>query len=159
MPDTSTPPEGSILSPTLADLEGWDPGSGVAVDLECAGSYLRGIGFCNLDNLKPIWVPFRRKGGTPYWGEGELVKAVEWCDSILSSPILKVFHNGYGFDVPYLRRLGFQVNPPIDDTMMLAHVFNPEAPKGLQWLCTNYLGLPVWKDLIGADEESAEGKG
>jgi hypothetical protein len=155
--DTTLPAPNAITSPGLSDLIRWSQGplsEGISVDLECAGEHLRGVGFCRLADLTPLWVPFRRQGGGQYWpNRDQLLRAVEWMDGVLGSPdYTKWFHNCV-FDVPYLRRLGFQVSNPIDDTMLLAHVYQPEMRKGLQWLATTHLRLPMWKALLEAEDE------
>lgn len=157
--DTNQSPPDSIGAPTLADLAEWrataDLTQGVAIDLECAGRYLRGVGFCALADLRPLWLPFRRQGGGPYWPNvTELTAAVEWCQALLVDPtIIKWWHNGINFDVGYLEEQGFTVVGPHRDTILLAHTHMPEMPKSLQWLSTYHLGMPSWKQLSETDEE------
>lgn len=158
--NTTEPPPGSILSPTLSDLHQWRERSdfswGISVDVECAGKYLRGIGFTAVKTLRPIWVPFRRQGGLPYWPNyQQLYAAVKWCQTLLADPtLLKVLHNGVGFDILYLiREQGFEVVGPFEDTILMAHTHQPEQPRGLQWLATNHCNIPNWKVLSELEEE------
>lgn len=157
--DTTQPPPGAITAPRLSDLYTWakEPlDEGIAVDIECAGEHLRGIGFCTLSTLVPLWLPFWRQGKQPYWPNyAQLRAAVGWAYNLLASPIPKVFHNGVGFDVPYLlREYGFVVGGEILDTIVLANAHHPEMPKSLQWLSTYHLGTPNWKSLSEEDEEN-----
>lgn len=151
--DTSEPPPHSIGAPGLSDLVRYRRGDfsqGVAVDVEAAGDILRGIGFCRVSDLHSLWVPFWRAGGAQYWPTRTQARAaVEWCDELLGNPaVTKVFHNGLNYDIPVqLVEAGFRVEGPLVDTMLLAHVHQPEMPKGLQWLATTHLEVPSWKQL------------
>jgi hypothetical protein len=157
--DTVLPPVGTSWEPTLEDLDQWyateDLAPGVAIDIECAGEHLRGIGFCPLSSLRPLWVPFRKQGGLPYWETYEqLYQAVEWVQRLLADPLVtKVWHNGLAFDISYLEGVGFEVVGPHADTILLAHTHQPEMPKSLQWLSTYHLGSPNWKQLSDTDDE------
>lgn len=155
--DTSVPPPGAILAPTLADLHRWcaaDLAQGIAIDIECAGDVLVGIGFTRVVDLVSLWVPFRRQGGGLYWSREDLPYAAWWCQLILASPWPKLWHNGLCFDIPYLiRTQGFVVEGPHTDTILLAHIHMPEMPKSLQYQATYHLGIPSWKQLSDVDEE------
>lgn len=155
--DTTQPPPGAILAPTLDDLREWRHGplgDGVSIDLECAGTHLRGVGFCRLADRVPLWVPILRQGGAQYWTYRDLERVVVWLWEILRSPVLKVWQNGYLFDIPYLERVGFQVEGPHLDTIILSHVHEPEMPKSLQWRAAYHLGWPAWKQLSDTDLET-----
>lgn len=151
--DTSRPPPDSIGAPGLSDLVRFRAGDftqGVAVDVEAAGPILRGIGFTRVADLHSLWCPFWRAGGAHYWPSREQARvAVAWCDELLGNEtITKVFHNGLNYDIPVqLVDAGFTVAGPLIDTMLLAHVHQPEMQKGLQWLSTAHLGIPTWKQL------------
>ena len=156
--EAGSAPDSSILAPTLPDLYQYGPlAGGVAVDIECAGEFLRGIGFCTLDGYRPLWVPFRRQGGIPYWSEADLPKAVAWVSQVLAAPwVPKVFHNGGSFDIPYLEGLGFEVNNYLADTMLMQHLAYPEQPAGLQFIATLYNRRPHWKRLSDLEEEGED---
>jgi hypothetical protein len=147
-------------NPSLCHLEEWAAKigpRGVSCDIECAGDFLICIGFCRIDDLVPIEVPFRVQGGGEYWTRRELPHAIKWCDGLLSDPnIPKTFQNGQNFDVPYLRKIGFTVRGYDWDTMLAQHVTYPEMPKGLEFMTKLYCGVPNWKHLI--KEEEGEGK-
>jgi len=151
--DVTQPPPNSVGKPNLVDLayfRGGDFTQGVAVDVEAAGDILRGIGFTRVADLHSLWCPFWRVGGAHYWlTRAQARAAVAWCDELLGNPtITKVFHNGINYDIPVqLVDAGFAVAGPIVDTMLLAHVHQPEMPKGLAWLATAHLGYPTWKYL------------
>jgi hypothetical protein len=157
------PPPNSIGAPTLGDLMRYrlgDFSQGVAVDVEAAGDILRGIGFTRVADLHSLWCPFWRAGGAHYWPSRDQARhVVKWCDEILGNEtITKVFHNGLNYDIPVqLVDAGFKVAGPIVDTMLLAHLHQPEMPKGLQWLSTAHLGIPSWKQLskqaAGVDDD------
>lgn len=154
--DTDTPPPNTNLNPTLDDLPRWSStglDEGVSIDIECAGSHLRGVGFTKLGDLSSLWVPILDQGGAQYWSYNDLRVVVEWMQGLLASPIIKVWHNGIAFDVGYLEEVGFEVAGPHLDTIMLAHTHMPEMPKKLQWLATYHLGWPSWKQLSDVDEE------
>jgi len=56
-----------------------------------------------------------------------------------------IFQN-YIFDCLWLARLGLTPNGDIIDTMIMAHLWNPEAPKSLRDLARLYLFCDPWKD-------------
>lgn len=163
--DVSSPPPGACSRPaTLDEMDEWLAGpvrEGVAVDVEAAGPHIRAVGFIRLADLRSVQVHFRRKGGGLYWKDTrQLAQAVEFVDRMLGDPTIpKVLHAGMGYDLPQqLERVGWRVKGYAMDTMLAAHVAGPECPKGLQWLATFLLGVPVWKDQVEADEEVGDGK-
>jgi hypothetical protein len=151
--DTSQPPPGANLCPSLTDLYEWEPGiddRGVAVDIETAGDHLVAVGFCRLSDYRSVVVRFRRKGGG-VWDIDPATRyaRVEWVDRILGDPTIPlVFHNGQAFDVPYLLDLGFRVEGYNADTLIMSAVAYPEMPKGLEYLAVSYCRLPGWKHLV-----------
>lgn len=156
------PTQNCVISPTLPSLWAWGlPRStlreGVALDIECAGHHLRGVGLCKLSNLDYLWLPFRSQGGQQYWTASALPRAVEWLyDLLADESIPKVMHNGQSFDVPYLEELGFVVRGYAEggaDTMLMQHLAYPEQPKGLNYCATLYARLPQWKQLSKVEEE------
>jgi hypothetical protein len=151
------PPPNSILNPTLHDLWRFAEGElaeGVAVDIETAGDFLICIGFARLADEAAICVPFRGQGGVGYWSDGDLPKAVAWCDDLLGTPSIPlVFQNGQAFDVPRLRRMGFRVEGYAFDTMLAQRYAYPELPADLQFIANLYGDLVPWKWLLRGGEE------
>lgn len=157
--DVSKAPEGSLLDPTLEEIERWFSelsGAAVAVDIETAGEHLVCIGLCAVDQLCPIVIRIRRCGGELAWSGSHLRRIVEHLYRFFAGTIPKVFHNGQNFDVPYLERLGFVVNGYAFDTMLAHFVAYPEMPKGLAFLSGIYLQIPNWKYLVKPDMEGEE---
>lgn len=168
--DVNEPPEGSILYPTLRDLQefyedtksgGWDA---LAHDIEAAGPHLICDGMTQVklgDGSvgRSLCLRFRRQGGGLYWEDWEDHRAaVGWLWWVLADPgVAKVMHNGVTYDVPVLEELGFTVAGRLVDTMILAHTAYSEFPKGLQFCATLWNGAPVWKRLV--EDEEGEGKG
>ena len=156
--DTSQPPPRTILYPKLDQLAPFQAltieRGAVAVDLETAGPHLicAGLTAFTLGDPKApmdsLCLRFRLQGGVLYWTRGEHELAIQMLGELLAHPkVWKVFHNGVGFDVPYLLDLGFPMVEPWTDTMIMAHACYSEQPKGLQFLSTLHLGYPVWKTL------------
>lgn len=150
--DPATPPVGTTIGPTLSQVLEYlahpNNSGGVAVDIEAAGPHLMCIGLCRVRDLEGIVVPFRTEGTTQYWSLAELRTLVEHLVRWFADPsVPKVFHNGQGFDVPYLENLGFKVAGYSFDTMLAQHVLYPEMPKRLEFIATLYLGYPRWKHL------------
>ena len=54
-----------------------------------------------------------------------------------------IYHNGM-FDVPVLKYNGYPVRYD-EDTMGLAHLINPDHPKGLEAMAASILKMPSWK--------------
>lgn len=165
IPPIEPGPPGCITRPTSEDMADWRaalaslPDQTVTVDIENAGPHILCIGFCRVADLVAISIPFRKKGGAPWWFAPFLPLVIEWVDEILSNPeIPKVFHNGQAHDVPILERTGFVVRGFTDDTMLMQHVCYPEMPKKLEFLGILYAGMPAWKWLSKGTEEEGEGK-
>jgi len=60
--------------------------------------------------------------------------------AMINPKIEKVFHNAK-FDIQMLKTYGMEVKGPIHDTMIMAHIYNPdESSKQLKRLAEKYLG-------------------
>lgn len=60
--------------------------------------------------------------------------------ALMSTKYTKVFHNAK-FDIQMLKSIGMEVKGEIHDTMIMAHVYNPdESSKALKRLAEKYLG-------------------
>ena len=71
--------------------------------------------------------------------------AFTFAESILSNPrIKKLFHNGV-FDCTVLRLNGVRIEGFTDDTIIQAHVLNPELPRDLAFLTSIYTREPYYK--------------
>jgi DNA polymerase-1 len=57
-----------------------------------------------------------------------------------------VGHNSWSFDSAMIRRWGYPDFPLGEDTMVLAYLLDETAPKGLESLCVQHLGIKGWKD-------------
>jgi len=59
----------------------------------------------------------------------------------LANPkIAKIGHNFHGYDGKVLRKAGFEVKGPIDDTMITENLIDPDQPLGLKYLAEKYFG-------------------
>jgi uracil-DNA glycosylase family 4 len=59
-----------------------------------------------------------------------------------------VYHNGYAFDVPQLRKLGLPVKAPSHDTLLYSHLLYPHLPRDLGFLNSIYTDYSYYKDQI-----------
>jgi len=167
--DITKPPPGiAALYPSPINLELFrqsvDTAKGVAIDIETAGKFIMCVGLTVVDMEKDyapgmtLCVRFKQRGGGNYHAKWPAHLAqVTWFYDLMADPTLtKIFQNGITFDVPELLDAGFEVVGPFMDTMHMAHLAHPEQPKGLQFLSTLHLEMPVWKTLT--DGEEIEGK-
>jgi len=167
--DTSKPPPGSYLYPSLAQLDEWwdlfkeGPYDAISHDLETAGQYI----IC--DGLTPLCVAtgelgpslclhFRGHNGVRWWRTyGDHYRAVCWLGKVLADPAVAfVGHNVISFDLPFLAANDLPVAGPALDTMVLMSRAWPEIPKGLQFTATLLLGAPAWKRMVKAEDDGAE---
>jgi hypothetical protein len=132
----------------------------LSIDTEEAGVYLICVGLTQLDLAtgevgSSINVPIRLRGGRPaYPVQQQLLAIIILLDQMFSDPqVSKVFHNGVTHDIPVLQQLGFTINGPLYDTMILAHLCYPEFRKSLQFCATLHLGAGRWKHLVDTDDE------
>jgi uracil-DNA glycosylase len=63
---------------------------------------------------------------------------------------VKVGQNIYRFDLPLLRRYGFELNNVDTDTMVMWHDCFPLFRKSLANLASYYTDEPYWKELLGS---------
>lgn len=78
----------------------------------------------------------------PY--DGTLAKR-DFIETVLASNVRKVFHFGT-YDVTVLRLNGHTVNAYTDDTIVQAHVLNPELPRDLGFLVSVETREPYFKE-------------
>ncbi len=159
IPTVATLPSNVLLYPTVGEIRAWRGSlspSVVTVDIECAGPFLVCVGFLHIRTESYICVRFRVRGGAIY-KPNEASERAECLFNLLADPtLLKVFHNGQAFDVPYLEDHGFVVNGFHSDTMLRAHVTYAEMPKRLEFLALTYTDLPMWKKMVSTDNEVEE---
>lgn len=168
--DWSQPAPLTNMWPTLAELEAWEQRlgpQGVTLDVEAAGNVLRLVGLRSNDTLEGVEVGFRGEGGALWvWcpecrgldascahPRDDFAAVVWWLARLLANPcISKTMHNGQAYDVPeQLENTGFVVRGYEWDTLLMAHIRQPEQPKGLEMLCAAFLGLSGWKALSSAE--------
>lgn len=131
----------------------------LSFDTEEAGIYLICIGLTQLDLAtgeggSSINVPIRLRGGRQAWSRPQLEHVILWLDNLMSDlGIAKCGHNIITHDIPVLRELGFTIDGPLFDTMILAHLAYPEFRKGLQFCATLHLGTGRWKHLVDEEDE------
>jgi len=169
-PDTSEPPTGSYLYPSLRQLAEWtdhlNSGSFNAVshDLETAGQFIICDGITPLDTRtglvgRSLCLRFRGHGGHRWWPTWrEHLAATIWLGDLLGRADLAfVGHNIVGFDIPILELHGLPVAGPIIDTMVLMNRAHPELQKGLQFTATLFCGAPAWKRMV-KEQDDGDGK-
>lgn len=140
------------MEPSLEDLERFYheyilPSDCCAFDVETANRQVTCIGFAPSAD-RAIVIPFhdpRNRSGS-YWptSEDELA-AWAWVQKFLSAPCRKVGQNGL-YDIQYLWMAhGITVANYTEDTMLLHHSLQPEAPKSLGFLGSVYTNEIAWK--------------
>ena len=72
-----------------------------------------------------------------------LIEALYEADS---RGIKLVHYNGWGFDVPVVRRFGYEDFPLGEDVMALVYLLDETQPRGLEAASQKYLGVRGWKD-------------
>lgn len=170
--DTERPPPGTLLYPSLDELDEWwdefkrEGYDVISHDLETAGQFI----IC--DGLTPVCtrtgrvghtlvLRFRGAYGVRWWSSwAEHLRAVEWYAKVLADPsVCFVGHNVVGFDIPILFAHGFEIPGVIIDTMVLMSRAYPEMQKGLQFCATLFLWAPAWKRQIkeGAGDDEVKG--
>lgn len=138
----------ALVRMALAWMERWrQTGCPVAVDIETSSAVfvdcsLFSIAVSGLDGLDTA-VSFTLEDfkTLPWDAERVLVGALL---EVLRSQQPKVCHNA-PFDYAVLVRKGFPFNGPLWDTIALAHIIQPDAPKDLGWIGHTYLDVEPWK--------------
>lgn len=73
---------------------------------------------------------------------------------IYSSTTPKVFHNGFFYDIIMLQENKITVNNVIGDTIIQAHVINPDLPRDLGLLTSVYTRQPYYKKTLDTNEKA-----
>ena len=68
----------------------------------------------------------------------------EWIQRLLSCDAQKIFHFGT-FDTTMLRMNGYEIKNYVHDTIIQAHILNPELPRDLGFLTSIYTNIPYYK--------------
>jgi len=168
--NTSRPPPGALLYPTLNQLDEWwtefkaEGYDAISHDLETAGQFIIMDGLTPLrlsDSQlgRPLCLRFRGYRGCRWWSKySEHTRAVAWLGKVLMDPdVTFIGHNVVGFDIPILNAHGLPVQGPILDTMVLMSRAYPELQKGLGFCATMFVGAPAWK-LMTKQQAGAEGE-
>lgn len=134
----------------------WAGGHLVTVDVETTGeqpmaSRLLCIGMASSDGTA-ICVPVLKKGGLPYWTDGDAPRVFSILQWFLGAPFIpKLFQNG-PFDTTALRANGLQVGGYVEDLIYMHHVVDAELPHGLDFMSSRYLEVPYWKGDVKGGE-------
>jgi len=110
-----------------------------AFDIETANQQITMICFATSPHevyVFPLVLPF---------GEATPAKK-QAIATLMASPKIKIAHNAV-YDLTYLKREGYPINYPVDDTMLLSHSVEIEWPKSLGFLGSIYCNEKSWKLL------------
>lgn len=121
-------------------------GQPTCIDLETRADQITCIGIAC--GSKAISIPFTQPFGS-YYSEAEEYEIWSALDTRLfrSDTTPKVFQNII-FDAIQLRRRGFTLAGPLEDTMLMAWLLHPELEKGLDSLAKLYTFAPPWKHKV-----------
>ncbi len=72
---------------------------------------------------------------------------ISWAKQALSGNGVKVWHNGYKFDIPRLEFNGCKINGLQIDAMLAWHFLYPDLPKGLGYVSPFFTDAEPWKHL------------
>jgi DNA polymerase-1 len=146
---TSVRPAQVKIADKIADVERWvyRHHEWISIDIESnqKTSEITCIAFAN--EKEALVVPLDREGAS-YWSPEDEAKVWLFIARLLGSGCKKVFQN-FIFDTMMLSRMGVHTAGPIYDTMIAAHLIQPELPKGLKDLGRLYLMCDSWKDIKG----------
>lgn len=140
-----------LVSPSLDEVDQWAESAlanaqMLACDIETGAGQIKCVGFASSVS-DALVVPFvdQQKLGYSYWErKQDEIQAWRAVQSLLESPLIKVFQNGL-YDLQYLLRLGFRPQNCLEDTMLLHHSLYPELQKGLGFLGSIYSNEASWK--------------
>ena len=156
------PTEDFIIEPTIDDVvlfvrQAEQEQATIACDIETAGglgidSYTKMIGFA-LNDSKALCVPVTKQGGNPYWSDSQWPIVVKYLQRLFKRPT--IWQNCL-FDVPRLRKDGFDIANILHDIMLLHHALYPELPHRLDYVVSTYGKTPYWKDARQMSFKAAE---
>lgn len=160
-PQVRRPERTVYFDPDLHDLEEiiaacTDPHIQVlGTDIETKSRTITCIGFApslSVSYVIPFFDPRNTSGS--YW-RTPIEERTAWraVNTILSSPVPKVFQNGL-YDIQYLLRMGLRLANCSEDTMILHHAMYPELQKSLGFLGSIYTNEASWKIMRPRGEDS-----
>lgn len=163
-PGIQRPRRRIVYNPSFEEIEEWMETYGfrsscLGIDTETKQGQIGIVGFSS-DAHNALTIPFINKDGKPhynYWHDvASEVRARQYVQKLLASPIPKVFQNGL-YDIQYFLRESYYLRNISDDTMLLHHALYPELPKGLGFLGSVYTNESSWKLLNrGRSDEPAK---
>jgi len=112
--------------------------NGFALDIETVGEAISRIGLSN--------------GGTTWTSSWDFRSRNILQRSLVDSSGPVVGHN-LAFDLRFLKRDGVPVSGPFFDTMLAAHLIQPDLYKGLEKVASLYLDVSPWKHRNESDPE------
>jgi len=137
-----------IIRPTLQDalsyLREAMHSPHVAIDLELFKSNIT----CFSLSTSPkhaISIPLVASG-QDYWDFDSELAIWQALQKLLTSPVNKIFQN-YIFDCMWLVKHGLEINSPLEDTLLNAHILAPELKKDLTTLARLYTLHGPWKSI------------
>lgn len=156
-PDCSFTPREIWAEPSISDLWLWWEQHGsksklLAFDIETLRQQqISEVGFA-ASSTNGIHIPFCWKEGREYksyWPTvSDEVEAIKFCAHVLDSPIPKIAQNGVQYDCYWLaKEWGISVRNFQHDTMVMAHCWQPELPKSLEFLGSVFLDERSWKQI------------
>jgi hypothetical protein len=143
--------------PSISDLWLWWEQHGsksklLAFDIETLRQQqISEVGFA-ASATNAIHIPFCWQEGRvykSYWSSvKEEAQAIKFCAHVLNSDIPKIAQNGVQYDCYWLaKEWGVAVRNFTHDTMTLAHCWQPELPKSLEFLGSVFLDERSWKQI------------
>ena len=142
-------PKSPDLDEALQILKSWyTDGASVAIDTETTGldplaCGLRSLAVSAYGSSVGIAIPFNAVMDRDYMKtRSDMCKVVRAMCA--SETIQKIFHNA-NFDMPILDRHGFPVYGPIQDTIIIHHVLEPDLEHNLGFCAQLYLDVEPWK--------------
>ena len=156
------PVEAFEINPTYEDVyEFWETvekeNATLAVDIETAGgfgpdSYTKMVGFA-IDEERALCIPITKQGGGPYWDKEDYYHVRVLMKKLLKQPT--IWQNCL-FDVPRLRKDGFDITNIAHDLMLVHHALHPELAHNLAYIVSTYGKTPYWKDAREMSFKAAE---
>jgi len=148
-PEIRRPARFVHINPTIEEVRAWAPTAKSArllsIDTETRQKLISCISF-SADPDHAFVIPFLawRKPNHSYWSVEEEVEVRKIMQSVLASPVPKLFQNGL-YDIQYLLRERFKLWNISEDTMLIQHALYPEMPKSLGFLGSIHTNEAAWK--------------
>lgn len=123
--------------------------SGFAVDVETLGKQITSLSLApspELSYVIPLWWPTLDVMKLhSCWTGAEEKKIMLLLNDLFRSSVRKILQNAT-YDLSYFADLGLFFRAPLDDTMLMAHVHQPEWAKSLGFLGSIYANEVSWKE-------------